>query len=66
MYRCLDCGNTEGFLTERWYLCWVKVDGEGRVTSRDDVQGEEDSHLDPDPRAYIECYECVSTNVEEE
>lgn len=64
--KCLDCGNTQEFITERWYLHWVKVDGDGAVTQVDDRQSDESSHLDISGREYIECGECNFTNVDEE
>ena len=62
---CNTCANTELFITERWYMHWVTVDGEHTVISRDEVQGDEQSYETP-RSPYTECARCNSTDVTEQ
>lgn len=68
MLKCMKCGNTEVFITERLALHWATVNGDGELTSLAYLQVDAAAPSyseEPIEDAYIECGECYSTNVEE-
>ncbi len=68
MLKCMKCGNTEIFITERLALHWAKIKGDGELISLDQLQGADmvaTYSTEEMEGAYIECYECCSTHVEE-